>query len=296
MPAVGSNWTDAQIDALFAYTKEPSGRTWRRMSVDTAPYRGRLAPHGVRGVAHDRRPQADRDPLHRGRRSSSSLVGGILALLMRTQLAHAERRHPHAGLATTRLLTMHGTTMIFLFVVPLLAGFGNYLVPLMIGARGHGVPAPERDVLLALPPRRDRPHAQLLRRRAAPATPAGRAYPPLSTPHAPGNGQDLWILGAAPAHDLVGSLGAINFIVTIHNMRAPGMTLDADAALRLVDARPTPWLLVARRCRARGGADDAPARPPGRARPTSSTRPDGGNAAAVPARVLVLRAPRGLRA
>ena len=44
---------------------------------------------------------------------------------------------------------MHGTIMIFLFVVPVLAGFANYIVPLQIGAPGHGLPADQRALLLA---------------------------------------------------------------------------------------------------------------------------------------------------
>ena len=62
------------------------------------------------------------------------VAGGILALLMRAQLAT-----PNETFITkdsyNELFTMHGTTMVFLVVVPILAGFGNYLVPLMIGAR-----------------------------------------------------------------------------------------------------------------------------------------------------------------
>src|SRR6185295_4508753 len=68
------------------------------------------------------------------------LAGGVEALVMRTQLAE-----PDAGIvgpATyNELLTVHGVTMIFLFVIPLTTGaFGNYLVPLMIGARDTAFP------------------------------------------------------------------------------------------------------------------------------------------------------------
>ena len=76
-------------------------------------------------------------------------VGGVLALLMRTQLAT-----PNEDFLTrnsyNEVLTIHGTTMIFLVIVPLLAGFATYLVPLMIGARRHGVPAARRALVLAL--------------------------------------------------------------------------------------------------------------------------------------------------
>src|ERR1700743_2261696 len=66
-------------------------------------------------------------------------MGGVEALLMRTQLAV-----PNNTLLTSehynQLLTLHGTTMIFLFVVPVWAGFGNYFLPLMIGARDIAFP------------------------------------------------------------------------------------------------------------------------------------------------------------
>src|SRR5438309_6144096 len=67
------------------------------------------------------------------------LVGGVFALLMRSQLA---RPNEHIFTRDTydQLFTMHGTTMIFLVVVPIFAGFGNFLVPLMIGARDLAFP------------------------------------------------------------------------------------------------------------------------------------------------------------
>ena len=67
------------------------------------------------------------------------VIGGVEALIMRLQLAQ-----PNGTLVDPEtyngLVTMHGTTMIFLFVVPVLAGFGNYFVPLMIGARDMAFP------------------------------------------------------------------------------------------------------------------------------------------------------------
>src|SRR5207302_5861865 len=67
------------------------------------------------------------------------MLGGVEALLMRTQLSV-----PNNTLITAQhynqLLTMHGTTMVFLFVVPVMAGFGNYFVPLMVGARDMAFP------------------------------------------------------------------------------------------------------------------------------------------------------------
>jgi cytochrome c oxidase subunit I len=67
------------------------------------------------------------------------ILGGVEALLMRVQLSV-----PNNTLLSSehynQLLTLHGTTMVFLFVVPVFAGFGNYFVPLMIGARDMAFP------------------------------------------------------------------------------------------------------------------------------------------------------------
>ena len=67
------------------------------------------------------------------------IAGGILALLMRSQLARPNE-HVFTRDTYSQLFTMHGTTMIFLVVVPVFAGLGNYLVPLMIGARDMAFP------------------------------------------------------------------------------------------------------------------------------------------------------------
>src|ERR1700743_2043902 len=67
------------------------------------------------------------------------ILGGIEALLMRTQLS-VPNNTLISGEHYNELLTLHGTTMIFLFVVPVMAGFGNYFVPLMIGARDMAFP------------------------------------------------------------------------------------------------------------------------------------------------------------
>src|SRR5437773_10260277 len=65
--------------------------------------------------------------------------GGILALLLRAQLATPNEHLLTKG-SYNAVLTIHGTTMIFLVIVPVLAGFGNFLVPLMIGARDMAFP------------------------------------------------------------------------------------------------------------------------------------------------------------
>jgi cytochrome c oxidase subunit 1 len=147
------------------------------------------------------------------------LVGGALALLIRTQLASHDADIV-TGDGYNQLFTMHGTTMVFLVVVPIFAGFANFLVPLMIGARD--VAFPRLNALsywlflfggLVL-------FASFLTD-GGPASSGWTAYPPFSAKMG-GDGQDLWILSL---HILTLSslAGAINFIVTIHNMRTRGM-------------------------------------------------------------------------
>jgi len=150
------------------------------------------------------------------------LVGGILALLMRAQLA-TPNEHFITRQSYNELFTMHGTTMIFLFVVPILAGFANFLVPLMIGARDMAFP--RLNALsywlyllggLVLMSSFFAKHG--------PASAGWYSYAPLSEKfYSPGHGQDLWIL-AIHLTSISSILGAINFIVTIHNMRARGMS------------------------------------------------------------------------
>ena len=148
-------------------------------------------------------------------------IGGILALLMRVQLATPNEQFLTKN-SYNQVVTMHGTTMIFLVVVPILAGFGNYLVPLMIGARDMAFPRLNAlsywlfllgGIVLMLS----------FFAKGGAASSGWTSYVPLSTLHSPGNGQDLWILGL---HILsISSLaGAINLVVTIHNMRARGMS------------------------------------------------------------------------
>ena len=67
------------------------------------------------------------------------VIGGVLALLMRTQLA-VGNNHFLAAQTYNEIMTLHGTTMIFLWIIPVFSGFGNYFVPLMIGARDMAFP------------------------------------------------------------------------------------------------------------------------------------------------------------
>ena len=148
------------------------------------------------------------------------LVAGFLALLIRTQLARPDQSIL-TGDSYNEVVTMHGTAMVFFVVVPILAGLGNFLVPLMIGAPDMAFPR-----LNALSYWLFAFGGVIFLCSFAAAGGAANtgwtAYPPLSV-IAPGVGQDLWILSL---HILsIASLAtAINFIVTIHNMRTRGMT------------------------------------------------------------------------
>jgi cytochrome c oxidase subunit 1 len=150
------------------------------------------------------------------------IAGGILALVMRAQLATPNEHVVTKG-SYDELFTMHGTTMIFLVIVPILAGFGNYLVPLMIGARDMAFPRLNAlsywlfllgGVIL---------YASWFAAGGAPKA-GWTGYVPLSeSSYTPGHGMDLWIL-SLHVLTLASLAGAINFLVTIQNMRTAGMT------------------------------------------------------------------------
>jgi cytochrome c oxidase subunit 1 len=155
---------------------------------------------------------------------STSLVffvlAGLMALVMRLQLSQANADVVSAE-RYNELMTVHGTAMVFLVAVPLLAGFANFLVPLMIGARD--VAFPRLNALSYWLFLLGGTTLMLSFFAEGGASQAGwTGYPPLSTQQA-GHGVDLWILSL---HILSASslAGAINFIVTIHNLRTRGMT------------------------------------------------------------------------
>jgi cytochrome c oxidase subunit 1 len=168
------------------------------------------------------------------------VFGGVMALMMRTQLARPEE-DIFSRDTYNQLFTMHGTAMIFLVVVPLWAGFANFLVPLMIGARDVAFPRLNSltywlflcgGIVFFL--------SFFASDGAARA--GWYSYPPLSIQLA-GHGEDYWILSL---HILTLSslFGAINFITTIHNMRTAGMTW-MRLPLFVWSIEVYAWLLVA---------------------------------------------------
>jgi cytochrome c oxidase subunit I len=147
------------------------------------------------------------------------LLGGIFALVIRTELAvpGVQFLQPETY---NQLFTIHGTTMIFLFVMPMWTGLANYIVPLQIGAADMAFPRINALSFWMVP------LGGLLLFSGYAAGGAANAgwtgYAPLSEQG--GAGLDLWLMSLV----LLGFssvLGAINFIATIFKMRAPGMTL-----------------------------------------------------------------------
>jgi cytochrome c oxidase subunit 1/cytochrome c oxidase subunit I+III len=151
-------------------------------------------------------------------------AGGALALVMRTQLAQPDGDVLGPG-TFNQFFSMHGITMIFLFVTPMLSGaFGNYFVPLLIGARDMAFPRMNAlsywiyacaglfiytGLLLG-----DGPNAGWF------------SYVPVADkPYVPGLNTDFYNLGLLFL-TVSTTLGATNFIVTIFKLRAPGMSLD----------------------------------------------------------------------
>ncbi|HSE95193.1 MAG TPA: cytochrome c oxidase subunit I [Methylomirabilota bacterium] len=149
------------------------------------------------------------------------LIGGLEALVIRLQLAWPDARVVEAE-TFNQLFTMHGTTMVFLALMPLGAAFFNYLVPLMIGARDVAFPRLNAlsfwiflfgglfmtGSLIGL----NAPHA------------GWYGYATLTEkPFSIGPHTDFWLLGLL----FLGTssiMAALNFVVTILNLRAPGMT------------------------------------------------------------------------
>nr|WP_019877719.1 cytochrome c oxidase subunit I [Sporichthya polymorpha] len=151
------------------------------------------------------------------------LLGGIMALIMRAELARPGNQvvsNEHFN----QLFTMHGTVMLLMFATPLFVGFANLIMPLQIGSP---------DVAF---PRLNMFSYWLFSIGSTIAmlgfiTPGGAAdfgwfaYTPLSdNVHSPSVGADLWIMGLALS-GFGTILGAVNFITTIICMRAPGMTM-----------------------------------------------------------------------
>ena len=169
-------------------------------------------------------------------------VGGLLALGVRWQLAWPWSNNmpivsqfffPTTGGQIspefyTMLFTMHATVMIFFVIIPVLAGaFGNYLIPLMIGADDMAFPTLNMLSYWFMWPSFICIGGSFFVHGGAAAA-GWTSYPSLSVIHdaAPGShmGQTLWLLGVTFA-GVSSMMGSVNYMTTIIQMRAPGMTM-----------------------------------------------------------------------
>ncbi len=132
------------------------------------------------------------------------------------------------------LFSMHASVMIFFVIIPLLTGaFGNFLIPLMIGARDMAFPKlnmmsywfmwPAFIVICCQLLRRGRcrrhPAGPPIRRSPAPAMPTGEGYNSPAGPHS-GVGQIFWLVSLLFV-GISSMMGSVNYITTIINLRAP---------------------------------------------------------------------------
>ena len=149
-------------------------------------------------------------------------VGGFEALLIRAQLAQADGTILSAD-KYNQMFTMHATTMVFLFVMPLASAFANYMMPLQIGARDVAFPRLNALSLWTFVFGGIFINTSWILGGAADG--GWFMYAPNSSvPFSPTNGVDFWTLGLLMT-GVASQVGAVNLIVTALNMRAPGMTL-----------------------------------------------------------------------
>lgn len=162
-------------------------------------------------------------------------VGGLLALAIRWQLAWPWTEMPvlgrwlfagQGGQITPEfynvLFTMHATVMVFFVIIPVLSGaFGNYLIPLMIGCRDMAFPLLNLLSFWLMWPAFGLLVASVMVPGQGPSS-GWTAYPPLSEVFS--DSQSLWTLSLVLV-GIASMMGAINYITTILQMRAPGMTL-----------------------------------------------------------------------
>ena len=149
------------------------------------------------------------------------LIGGALAEVMRTELATPDPDFVQPEFYN-QLMTMHGSIMLFLWIIPAGAAFANYLIPLMIGAEDMAFPKLNAVAFWIIPPA----GIFFLSSFFVGAPQAGwTSYPPLSLVSGVW-GEEIWILSILLL-GLSSMLGAINFVTTIFKMRMPDMDIHS---------------------------------------------------------------------
>lgn len=148
-------------------------------------------------------------------------AGGVLALLMRVQLAVPDNTFLGPQLYN-EFFTMHGSTMMFLFAVPFIEGLALYLVPYMIGSRDVAFPRLTAFSYWTYLFGGLVFYSSFLTGNAPDA--GWFAYTPLSGPAYAGAGLDYWVMGLALV-EIAGLVAAVEIVVTILKLRAPGMSL-----------------------------------------------------------------------
>src|SRR5215216_65494 len=151
------------------------------------------------------------------------IIGGIEALLMRIQLG-APNNTFLSPEAYNQIFTMHATTMIFLGIMPLNVGCGNFVVPIMIGARDMAFPRLNALSIWLFIFGGLMLYSSFILGGAPGA--GWFSYAPLSEKaFSPTHGVDYWVIGLTVT-GVASIAGGVNFIITIINMRAPGMTFN----------------------------------------------------------------------
>ena len=201
-PEVGEMSKDQKHQPLGVYTRPKGGNGWRDW-VTTVDHKKIGILYGAAALFF-------------------FLIGGIEALLIRLQLATPDGTVLGADMYN-QMFTMHGVTMVFLVIMPLAAAFANYLLPLQIGARDVAFPrlnALSFWIFLA---------GGLFLNTAwifgdAPDGGWFGYAPNTGIVFSPGNGMDFYAIGLQIT-GIASLISAMNLIVTVLNMRAPGMTL-----------------------------------------------------------------------
>jgi cytochrome c oxidase subunit I len=148
-------------------------------------------------------------------------IGGIFALLIRAELFQPGARLFNPEFFN-QMTTLHGLVMLFLAIMPAFSGFANWMIPLMIGAPDMAMPRMNNLAFWILPVATILLFSTLFMEGSAPNF-GWTMYAPLSTTYAPAS-TDYLIL-SIHLMGLSSLMGAINIIVTILNLRTPGMTL-----------------------------------------------------------------------